>query len=222
MNRTITLLETEAVPLLLVAATCLMALLFWPSLPDPMPTHWGISGKPDAFMPKVWGVLVGPATVTAMYVLLTAIPWLDPRSAHWESILRFYPVLKNSLIALIAFINYLALSAARAPDQELRSDHLVVAAGLLFVILGNYLPKVRSNFFLGIRTPWTLSSDQVWYRTHRMAGPLMVVAGLVMMASAWLPPTWRFAVVIGAAVVLPIVAIGYSWVLYRRLQASGS
>lgn len=219
MERAIKLLKSETPPLLLVAASWLMALLYWPSLPDPMPTHWAISGKPDAFMPRQWGAFVGPLMVTGIYALLTALPYMDPRSRNWQSNLRFYPVLKNSLLVLLSFITYLALSTAQNPDQELRSDHLVVAMGLLFVVLGNYLPKVRSNFFLGIRTPWTLSNDEVWYRTHRLAGPMMVVAGLAIVAAAWLPPTWRFGVVIAAALLFSIVPVGYSWVLYRKLSA---
>ena len=217
MNRTMKLLKTESLPLLLVAATWVLAAIYWPTLPDPMPTHWGIGGKPDAFMPKPWGVMIGPATATVLYLVLTALPYLDPRSAHWEAILKYYPVLKNAILALLAFITYLSFAAARSPNLELRSDHLVVAIGLLFVVMGNYLPKVRSNFFLGVRTPWTLSNDQVWDKTQRIAGRLMVVAGLVIVGSAWLPPAWRFGVTMASVAIFAIVPLVYSWVLYRRL-----
>ncbi len=208
--------KSEILPVLFVLATWGVAVGFWSQLPDPMPTHWGLDGQPDAWMPRFWGALVGPLTATFVYVMMTLSPYLDPRSRNWAAIADLYPTLKASVSALMLFITYLALSTAASPDPRLPAGRLMVGIGLLFIVLGNYLPKVRSNFFLGIRTPWTLSSDEVWVRTHRFAGKLMVFLGLAIMLAAWLPPAWSFGVVVGSAICLVVVTFGYSYWLYRR------
>jgi uncharacterized membrane protein len=209
-------LKSEFLPLLFVLASWGLVIAFWPQLPDPMPTHWGIDGKPDDWMPKTWGALVGPVVSLFVYLVLTLSPFIDPRSRNWAAFGDIYPVIKTGVSALMLFITYLALSAAVSPDQAMPTSRLLVGIGLLFVVLGNYLPKVRSNFFVGIRTPWTLSSDEVWVRTHRLAGKLMVVMGIALMGSAWLPPSWAFGVVIASALGLTVVTFVYSYWLYRR------
>lgn len=209
-------LKSEFLPLLFVLASCGLALWFWPQLPDPMPTHWGVDGRPDSWMPRTWGALLGPLVSLFVYVTMTLSPFVDPRSRNWAALGEIYPVLKTGVSALMLFITYLALSSAASPDQVLPSAHLLVGIGLMFVVLGNYLPKVRSNFFLGIRTPWTLSSDEVWVRTHRLAGKLMVLMGLVFMASAWLPPSWAFGIVIASTLGLVVITFAYSYGLYRK------
>lgn len=211
-------LKTELLSLVLILAAWGLVIWYWPQLPDPMPTHWGANGQPDGWMPKVWGALVGPLAATFTYLIMTLSPYIDPRSRNWAAFADLYPVLKTSVSALMLFVTYLALSAAASADQVLPASRLMVGVGLLFVILGNYLPKVRSNFFVGIRTPWTLSSDEVWVRTHRFAGKLMVALGLILMLCAWLPGNLAASIVIGGALSLTILSFGYSYWLYRRLE----
>lgn len=213
-------LKTEVLPVILILASWALAAWYWPQLPDPMPTHWGIDGQPDGWMPRLAGALVGPATATFVYVMMLLSPLIDPRRRNWEAFGGIYPVLKTSMAALMLFITYLALSAAASPDHTLPVSRLLLGIGLLFVVLGNYLPKVRSNFFVGIRTPWTLSSDEVWVRTHRFAGKLMVGMGLLVMLAVFLPHGWALVVVIGSALGLALVSVVYSYWLYRRLVRS--
>lgn len=209
-------LKTELLPLLFILASWGLVVFYWPQLPESMPTHWGIDGRPDSWMPKPWGALVGPLTTTFVYVLLVLSPYIDPRKRNWEAFGSFYPVIKTGVTALMLFVTFLALSTAASETQTFQPGTLLVGIGLLFVVLGNYLPKVRSNFFVGIRTPWTLSSDDVWMRTHRLTGKLMVVMGLLFMVAAWLPPSWAFGVVMAATAVLVVVSFGYSYWLFRR------
>ncbi|MNK87806.1 Immunity protein SdpI [compost metagenome] len=209
-------LKTEALPILLILATWVLVAWYWPHLPDPMPTHWGVNGQPDGWMPRFWGAIVGPLTSTLVYLMMTLSPYIDPRSRNWAAFGNIYPVLKTSVTALMLFVTYLALTAAASTDQVLPASRLLVAIGLLFIVLGNYLPKVRSNFFVGIRTPWTLSSDEVWVRTHRLAGKLMVALGLLILLCTWLPGSWAAGIVIGASLALTAVTFVYSYWLYRR------
>ncbi len=209
-------LRREALSILLLLASWALVVWFWPQLPDPMPTHWGADGQPNGWMPRTWGAIAAPLAATLAYLSMTVSPYLDPRSRNWAAFADIYPVLKTGVCALMLFVTYLALSAAASPDPTLPANRVLIGVGLLFVVMGNYLPKVRSNFFVGIRTPWTLSSDEVWVRTHRFAGKAMVVLGLVFVLATWLPTSWVAGVVLGASFGLLALTTGYSYWLYRR------
>jgi uncharacterized membrane protein len=201
-----------------VATAWLATLYFWPRLPDPMPIHWGLDGRPDGFAPLPWGGLALAMVSTAVWLVLAGLPRLDPRRAHIEASARSYAIIKATCLAFLALVTWLALAAAASAEPRLPTSFLNVGVGALFMVLGNYLPKLRSNFFVGIRTPWTLSDEEVWARTHRVAGPLMVGLGIVMMAAAWLPPFMAMAVVVVVGMGYPAWAIGYSYWLFRRRQ----
>jgi uncharacterized membrane protein len=212
-------LRSEALPLAFVAASWLLLALFWPHLPERLPVHWGLAGTPDRWAPRWPGALIGPGVATLTYGLLTLVPAIDPRRAHWQAAEHVYPVLKGALAGFFALVTYLALSAAVRPDAELSRTAVFAGMGVLFMVLGNYLPKVRSNWFVGVRTPWTLSSEEVWYRTHRLTGKLMVGAGLLMALSGLLPVPWQIGVGMAALAAIVVVPIGYSYWLFRRLAS---
>lgn len=212
-------LKTEWLPLLLVAASWGLAAYYWPQLPAQIPTHWGVAGTPDQWAPKLTGALIGPVMGVFFYLLVAALPWLDPRGRHVAESHGVIEALKSILCAFALFMTYLTLSASLTPGQHLSITSLMVGMGLLFVVLGNYLPKVRSNFFIGIRTPWTLSSEEVWYQTHRLGGKLMVAAGLLVILSAWLPRLQQVAVLIGAIGFSSLYPILFSYRLYKRIAA---
>jgi uncharacterized membrane protein len=128
-------------------------------------------------------------------------------------------VLKVTVLALMLFIGVLVLRAAKT-GGELSPSALFAGMGVLFVVMGNLLGKVTRNFFVGIRTPWTLANEEVWNRTHRLGGKLFVVAGLVVVAAAFTGVSmWPVFIAIGLAGLIPIV---YSYVLYRRLEPAAA
>lgn len=210
-------LKSEWLPLILVAASWVMLASFWPRLPEMVPTHWGVNGEVNQWTPRVPGAFIGPVMASVLYVLLTLMPWIDPRKQHYEAFGRVYQLLKTALVAFFLLLTYLTLSAAITPSKHLELSALFVGIGLMFLVIGNYLPKVRSNWFVGIRTPWTLSSEEVWYRTHRFGGKVMLVAGLLFILAAWLPQAWQIGVAIPAAVLMGALPILYSYVVFKRL-----
>ena len=132
-----------------------------------------------------------------------------------EPFLRAWGVLKVTVLGLMLFLDVLILRAAKH-SGELSSSVMFVGIGILFAVIGNLLGKVTRNFFVGIRTPWTLASEEVWNRTHRLAGKLFVVAGLAVVASAFLGGTiWVMVVATGLASLISVV---YSYVLYKRIE----
>ena len=188
----------------------LAGLLLWDQLPEQLPFHWNASWEVDGWCSKSFGVFGTP-------LILAAIPWLtvlitaaDPKKAgHSEKMMQvlfwFFPVLSVMLHTVI----YMT-----ALGKEIRVDLLVpVLLGLLFAICGNYLPKCKQSYTVGLKLPWTLHSEENWNRTHRFAGPVWVVGGLVMMLSGFLGEN---RIMIAAALVMVLAPAAYSYLLYCK------
>jgi uncharacterized membrane protein len=204
-----------------VAAMWAFALGVYARLPQRVPSHWNLQGQVDGWMEKPWGPLMQPLVATLMLGVLWVLPRIDPRRANVERFADDRRLLVNLLILFLAVVQVATLGQALGWPVEV--DRVILAAiGLLFVGLGNYLPRIRSNWFMGIRTPWTLSSERVWRETHRVGGRAFVGAGLLMAAAALLPQAarpWMIGVAIAVAVALPLV---YSYVAWRRETAGRS
>lgn len=199
----------------LVALSFALPAWFYARLPDPMPTHWGLDGTADGWTPKPLGPFLLPLIQLAVWGLLAAVPAISPRGYRIE---RFGAAYSRILVLTMAFLTVIGgLVVARALSAPVDMTRVVTAAvGLLFAGIGNYLGKTTPNFFVGVRTPWTIASPEVWTRTHRFAGWLFVLCGLA--AALWAlvgpAPLWSLAALVPPAIV-PIV---YSYVLYRRVE----
>lgn len=197
------------------AAMWAFALGVYARLPERIPSHWNLQGEVDGWMEKPWGAFVQPAIATLMLGLLWLLPRIDPRRANVERFAEDRRLLINLIILFMAVVQ--AATFAHALGWPVQVDRVILASiGLLFVGLGNYLPRIRSNWFMGIRTPWTLDNERVWRATHRVGGRTFVAAGLVMALAALLPEPlreWTAGAAIAVAVAVPLV---YSYVAYRR------
>jgi len=206
---------SDVLGLLLVVAGFAMVIAQYAGLPDPMPTHWDAAGQVNGWMPKFWGAFLFPLIMAAIWLIFLVLPRISPHGFEMEPFMRAWGVLKVTTLALMLFVGALVLRAAKN-GGELSQTAMFAAMGVLFVVMGNLLGKVTRNFFVGIRTPWTIANEEVWNRTHRLAGKLFVAAGLVVVASAFLGASiWPLIVAIGLAALIPVV---YSYVLYRRLE----
>jgi uncharacterized membrane protein len=215
-----------AIASLLIVATMLGTALVVASLVPadlPLPTHWGLDGRPDAYSDK-WTALMLPAGITAAVSLLFYfLPALEPRR---EGLDRSQGLYLWGWVALLMMGSVLELAlASLALRWPVHAYHLIVAGvGAMPVLVGNQLGKSRSMYMMGLRTPWTLASEDVWMRTHRLAGKLMVAAGLIMIVAAILPlPSGPLSIVMLAAIA---VACGgpaaYSFLLWRRERKAQS
>jgi uncharacterized membrane protein len=156
------------VGLLLTAAALVYALVLYPALPDQIPTHWGIDGRVDGWGDKQWAAFVGPVAMGVLLGLLFLLPWLSPQSFSVEAFRSTFNYLMVVLIGLMGFLHFISLQAALRPDLDL-ARVLMSGLFLCFALIGNVLGKVRRNFWMGVRTPWTLASERVWIATHRLA-----------------------------------------------------
>ncbi len=207
--------RTQLLSLGLVVAAFALAAALYGRLPDPIPTHWNARGQVDGYTPKPWGPFVVPLTMAGTYLLLLLIPRISPRGYRLEGFRRAFEVVQVAILAFLLLVTALVLLAGAGVGVAI-DRALTAGIGLLLVVLGNFMGKFTRNFFVGIRTPWTLASEEVWLRTHRLGGKVFVLAGAILFVAglAGGGPATLLAVTLAASLI-PVV---YSYVLYRRLE----
>jgi uncharacterized membrane protein len=216
-----------SVALTLAALAASLALCFVPALydrlPEQIPTHWGPSGEPDAWVPKadVWrAFLLVPGIMAGVVLLTLALPWLSPRKFDLDRFLGTFHYIMFLMNAMLAYIHFAALLGGLQAGVD--TTKLVLAGICLFLaLIGNVLGKVKRNFYVGVRTPWTLASETVWVATHRLAAWLFVAGGLLGFVLVLLLPVGLFYVAFLVILVAALVPVLYSLILYKRLEREG-
>ena len=203
--------------LFIIAAVGVAAWLY-PSIPEQVPSHWNVHGEVDGYMPKPWGVVVLPLAAILVFMVMRLIPVISPKGYRTEPFANVMHIFQVAMVGFMSLVAILVVLEASGVNVHLNKV-IFGALGVLFIVIGNYFGKIRKNFFLGIRTPWTLASDEVWARTHRIGGRLFVLYGLIMLAGMFvtIPPV-VFLVMVGMIVLVPVV---YSYVVYRRVEGFG-
>ncbi len=205
----------EWVQLGLIVGMFALAAIRWPALPDRLPIHWNASGQVDGYGGKFMGLLLIPLIAAALYLLLRFIPRIDPARANYASFQGTWMLLRVTLLAYLGFV-YVLMHLAYAKGEEFHFDRLLYGGiGVLFVILGGVMGKLRPNWFAGIRTPWTLSSKRSWVKTHRVGGWVFIAAGVVTGIGAFVGGA---AAIIGMLVVLLpgiVFLFAYSYFVWR-------
>ena len=188
-------------------------LLLWNQLPDRFAAHWGIDGEADRWSVKIFAVFVSPAALLAAHYLVLFFTFHDPKNRNQSK------KVVGLVFWLIPCISLLTsgMTYALALGWKFRISGLLPAGlGLMFIVIGNYFPKCRRNYTIGIKVPWTLCSEQNWNATHRFGGKVWVAGGATMMFAALLPEVPGMIVTIIAVFTLTIVPIVYSYRYYRR------
>ncbi|MBX5435961.1 MAG: SdpI family protein [Alicyclobacillaceae bacterium] len=186
----------------------------YPHLPSVVATHFDAAGRPNGYSPRWLAVSVAPGLTLILLLLWQGLWRIDPKRANYSSFWSTYRLLGGCLAVFMAVTNAWMLTRNLRPALPVQLVPCIV--GLFIMFLSNLLPRVQPNWWLGIRTPWTLSSEEAWRKTHRLGGQLGVVAGLVMVVCAWvLPPQAAVYGVLGPLVVWVIVTTLASY-LYTR------
>ena len=191
-------------------------LVVYPSMPQTIPTHWNIQGEIDGYGGKgtlfyIWGLNV------LMAALFCVIPKIDPRGKNYARFDGFYQAFKIIMILFMTGINEMMIFSAFGKFNLSVEKIMPAAIGILFVIIGNYMPKCKQNYTFGIKTPWTLESEEVWNKTHRFSGPVWVVCGIAMAVSAlFFDGMVNFIVTAIAIIVLVFSGVVYSYFCYKK------
>lgn len=206
---------------LIVPALLLAAVGWFGTGPDTrVPVHWGLDGQPDRFGGRAEALLVLPALMLGLSAVFAILPSIDPRGRNLQrSAVVWQTAWTGSLILLLLLqAMMVAIATGWLPSQGFpAAPTLTLAAvGAFHVLIGNVLGKARPNWFVGLRTPWTLSSDRAWDKTHRLTGRLMVVAGLIALISVWFVPVDRQLVYILPLLLGPaLIGVIYSYWAWR-------
>jgi len=201
----------------LVIAAVAVGVSIWayPQLPPTVATHWNLRGTADGFSSRAVAISIIPVVILLMTGLFNVLPRLDPRHENYSRFIGTYWLIANAVIVFMLVAHGMII--ATGLGYSVRIDRLMpIGVGVLFIVLGNYLTRVEPNWFVGIRTPWTLSSDTVWRKTHRTGGWLMVIGGLVVAACAFLPHGAFLPLFITAIVIMAVIPIVQSYVLWKR------
>ena len=206
----------------LAAPFCAAALL-WNRLPERMPIHWGLTGQPDRYAGKLTASLLLPCINLAFTALFLLLPRIDPRFVRYdeETKASLRNTFRSMCLAFTSFMSAVGLAVVATPVYP--SVHAVtiatVGVGALLFVFGNLMTKLRPNWFVGFRTPWTLRSREVWTKTHRLAGRLMMAGGMCIFVAALLLPTifLFLCVLLPVALLTSLIPMVYSYKLHARL-----
>ena len=201
--------KSDIYNLVLIVCAFLLTIVFYNKLPDLIPIHWNASGEIDGYGPKILGAFMAPVIMIFTWTGMKYLPKIDPRKNNYEKFEKSYSVIVSLLITFFLILHVVTLLAAMG--YKVSIDKIVPSiVGILFIVIGNYLPKSKSNYFYGIKTPWTLSSNVSWRKTHRLGGKLFIISGMVLILSSFFlegnVKTIIFMIAIFASVVIPLIA----------------
>ncbi|MBX7167565.1 MAG: SdpI family protein [Pirellulales bacterium] len=206
--------RTEVFQLIIILCMFAASAVLWTRAPVRMPVHWNLAGEPDRYAGKVEGLLLMPFMALLSYGLLLLLPRIDPNRIAYDAFAHAYQVIRVALVAFFAALHAMLLLVAFGYPVNV-SLVVPLGIGILFCLLGHFMGTFRPNWFVGVRTPWTLSSETSWNKTHRLAGWLFMVTGFAMFLLAVLHNAWTLAIVLGLVALMVIGLPVYSYFVWR-------
>lgn len=214
-------LKKELPLLVLVAIPFIYLGVIWNQLPESVPMHWNIQGEIDRYGPKSQVWILPAITSGLIYLILLVVPAIDPKKKIAQ-MGRKYDQLKFALVASMSALACVIIYMIQQGESAGTTPILVIV-GLLIAVLGNYMKTVQPNYFIGIRTPWTLEHPEVWEKTHRLGGKIWFAGGILMIVLAFLTGSqWQLYLILGLPIILAVIPLVYSYQEYRRLTADKS
>jgi len=203
------------IPLVLIVIAVIVSIVAYPNLPDRVPTHWNGAGEVNGWSSRLWGAWMLPLIMALVWLILRAVPHIDPRKANYAKFQGMYDWLVILVIAFMLAIHVVIILAATGSPIEIHKV-MLPSVGVFIAALGFLLPRVHPNWFVGIRTPWTLTSDLSWERTHKIAGPLFISLGVLIVASTAVAPTTAIWILVVAAMGITIFLFAYSYQVWKE------
>lgn len=195
----------------------IVGIILYPLFPDQIAAHWNAAGEADGYMGKFWGVFLLPGIILVMFLLYFFIPKLDPLQKNIDS---FQPIYNVFWVLMFIFFAYIfGLSMAWNMGYRFNFTMTIVpAVSVLLYVIGVVLEKSKRNWFMGIRTPWTLSSDVVWDKTHKLGGHLFKIAAGISLVGIFLYGPYTIAMILIPVALASVVTVVYSYIIYTKLE----
>ncbi len=197
--------------LVLIVLALLAGALLWNQLPDQMASHWNANDQVDGTMPRFWGVSLMPLITLGMFALFLILPAIDPLKANIAKFRGSFNLFIVLIVLFMLYIHALTLIWSLGYQNFRMSAAMLPFLGVLFIFIGYMLRQAKRNFFIGIRTPWTLSSDSVWDRTHQLGSVLFMISG----AFAFIGGVTAFLLIFIPLIGSTLFLVVYSYLLYR-------
>lgn len=210
--------KITTIMLSLVVLAFFISAYFYPQMPERMATHWNERGEIDGYMHKFWGLLLMPFITLGMIGLFFVLPKIDPLKKNYDKFRSYYNGLILVIIGFLFYIHLVSIAANLGFVFNM-TYFIMPPIALLFLFIGFMLPKAKRNWFVGIRTPWTLSSDRVWGKTNRLGGRLFIVLGaylIIMLLFYDLVLEHFFWIIIGPIILLTLFLFVYSYYEYSK------
>ena len=202
-------------PAVLIAVTAILSAVAYPRLPATVPSHWNLHGQVNAWQSRGRAAFFIPILLLVVWALMRGLPKIDPRRANYAKFQPTYDLVIATVLSMIALIHLAVLAYALGLPISIHRM-APVAFGVVLIVIGNQLPRARPNWWFGIRTPWTLSNDRVWERTHRVGGYLMTTAGVVIVLGAFIPGLTGPPLIIACIVASALGSMIYSYFAWRQ------
>lgn len=177
--------KSDIYNLALIVCAFLITIALYNKLPDLVPIHWNAAGEIDGYGPKIFGGFMAPVIMILTWIGMKYLPNIDPKKNNYKKFEKSYSIIISLSMTFFLVLHVVTLSAAMG--YKVSVDKIIPSiCGILLIVIGNYLPKSKSNYFYGIKTPWTLSSDVSWRKTHRLGGKLSIISGIIIILSSFL------------------------------------
>jgi len=207
--------KKELPAILIIIASWVLGWYFFQNFPDTVVTHWNFYGQADNWGKGTTNAIAIPLLITGMYLLFLVLPKLDPKKERYEEFKKVYAIFKTILM-FVMFLVFLTSGLYNLGYNIPIRYVIPTIIGLLMIILGNYMGKIKPNWFVGIKTPWTLSSENVWNKTHRMGGYVFILFGLLILITPLLPKILGLIAFVSGILIITVGTFGYSYWLYRK------
>lgn len=212
----------KELPLIIIVLIPFVYLAYvWNSLPEKVPLHWNIEGEIDRYGEKSELILIPLLLPLLIYVLFTIIPRIDPKRKI-KNMGNKYTILKSIMTIFMSALAMIIIYAA-LNETLYNPNYIVLLIGILFALLGNYFKTLRANYFIGIKTPWTLENETVWKETHKLAGKLWFAGGLlIVLTSILLDKKTNFTLFAVITVFITVIPVVYSYIKYQSISQTNA
>ncbi len=208
--------KKEVLPIVLILIISAIGAYLYPQLPELVPSHWGINGEVNGWMSRTFAVFFFPALTLVLYLLMSFLPLMDPHRSNIESFANWYFWFKVAFVVFMGSLYLMTLYAGLGYEINV-GRYVTLGIAVLFAFLGLALPKMKKNYMIGIRLPWTLYSEVVWKRTHQFGGRLFIALAVLIFIAGFLPGAWTFGILLGGIFLLLAVLVWYSYYEYKKL-----
>ncbi|MEW6181810.1 MAG: SdpI family protein [Bacillota bacterium] len=200
---------------LFLAALIIAGFILYPMLPEQVPSHWNWKGEVDDYASRAFGAFGMPLLALGLYIMMLVLPFIDPKRENYARFGAVYRLLRWGIVLFMTGLYAVTVLAALGHSVNVG---MLVKGGVavLFILIGNVMGQIQHNYFVGIKTPWTLANEEVWRLTHRLGAKIWVLGGLVCLAMAPFQTIWSAYVFIAVITVMALVPVIHSYLVFRR------